>query len=70
MNEEKKQEITRLALAANSASEHHRALSMQNTLGIFEDREKQAVAYALAAAELVEAQAALSAAIHQTPSTP
>lgn len=63
MTDTMKQEIERLALAAHRATERHRALSMQNMATEPDEREKQAVAYALATAEMFEARRALDAAV-------
>jgi hypothetical protein len=58
-----KQEIERLALASHRATERHRALSVQNVPFEVGLREQQAVAYALATAEMFEARKALDAAV-------
>lgn len=60
MTAEKKTEITRLALEAHKASERLRVLGMQNTALSPEEKEKQAVEYALARAEMFEADRLLT----------
>ena len=62
------QEIERLALASHRATEALRALSMQNTATEPDEREKQAVTYALATGEMLEARRALDAAL--SPNSP
>jgi hypothetical protein len=68
MNETRKQQIERLAIAAHHASEHHRTLSMLNVIWESKEREKQAVEYALATAEMFETRKALDAVLSQPPS--
>jgi hypothetical protein len=63
MTEEKKTEITRLALEAHKTSERLKALAMQNTAQLPEAKEKQSVEYALARAEMFEADRLLTNAI-------
>jgi len=63
MTEEKKTEITRLALEAHKTSERLKAIGMQNTAQSPEEKEKQAVEYALARAEMMEADRLLTNAI-------
>lgn len=63
MTDTMKQEIERLALASHRATERYRALSMQNTATEPDEREKQAVDYALATAEMFEARRVLDAAV-------
>jgi hypothetical protein len=55
MTKEKIEAITRLAEEAHRTSEWYKALSAQNADKTFEDRKKQLVAYALATAEMIEA---------------
>lgn len=56
-----KQEIERLAVASQLATERYLALSRQNTATEPDERRKQDVAYALAIAEMFEARRALNA---------
>ena len=59
MTDPVKQEIERLAIASHRATEHYNARRMQNTATDPAEREKQAVAYALAKVEMLEARSAL-----------
>lgn len=69
MSEDQKAVLTDLARKAHDAAEYYRALGMMNTAGLNpEDARKQSVAYALAKAAMVAAQAQLEAAIQVVPS--
>lgn len=68
MNETRKQQIERLAIQAHKASEIYKALSMRGAATDADEREKQAVDYALATAEMFETRKALDAALSQPPS--
>ena len=63
MTTERKQQIERLAIEAHKASETYKALSMQNVGATPNERERQAVVYALATAEMFEARETLDAAL-------
>jgi hypothetical protein len=68
MTETRKGLIERLAIAAHRAAEKHKAFAMMNMASDPEEREKQAVAYALATAEMFEKRKALDAVLSQPPS--
>lgn len=63
MKEDKINRITKRAETAHLAEERYKSLSLQNVQQDFDERKKQAVAYALAQAEMWEAKELLRAEI-------
>lgn len=59
MNEKKREKIALLAKEANRKREHFEMLGMVNTAVDRKEREKQAVEYQIAHAEMIEAENAL-----------